>query len=219
MTISLHFCTRAGTRGFHVRCRSNTTPRFLTVGPSRIVLFRTEWRMHYAKYERSMPSSVAVLLNSVRCLYRWMPNAVLPASAAHYWNACWLRIFGWKRVHNRPASSVREPFPVENMHYRYSTIGAPLSMLVMWTCAVAKGLASKIIRSYSDYIYYGGSNLIIVTGADGLTSIFVRLPSLNTTVMFVLKIRGFSCAEIDLKWPMFFNHVFGHYGVCFVQLF
>ena len=30
--------------------------------------------------------------------------------------------------------------------------------------------------------------------------------------IFFKKIKGFNCVEIDPKWPMFFNNIFGHLG-------
>ena len=47
--------------------------------------------------------------------------------------------------------------------------------------------------------HQGGSNSVKVAGADGLTTIFMYLTFLNTTVMFVLNIKVFSCVEMYLK--------------------
>ena len=53
-----------------------------------------ENQVHYAEYERSIPLSVALLSNSMRCLYRRMLDAVLPESAALLLK-CVLIVYTW----------------------------------------------------------------------------------------------------------------------------
>ena len=62
--------------------------------------------------------------------------------------------------------------------------------------------------------------MVKVAAADGLTPVFVHLTFLNTTVMFILKIKDFSCVQMDLKLPMFFVNVFWALGhVVFMNFF
>ena len=70
-------------------CRNSITSRwYFAVTESTFSAFEftcnvpIQNQMHYAEYKRSVPSSVALLPNSVHCVHRWTIYAILPKSAA-----------------------------------------------------------------------------------------------------------------------------------------